>query len=455
MIRSHRVRSLIVVAAVVGAFALVAEANPDALVPSLAPPGNWQGVQGSATDVFVHIDYEYEIDRSSITRERVGDPSADPNGPLTAQKDLVFHQYRHTVIPKVEVGLLHDTWIYAAMPIVITQSRELKFDSGVDASTSSTFGYDPANPGANGYGLLTSPFDAQAPSTPPPAGFAFRGVDRHGLDQLNLGFGVAPMNQRRDDTKPTWKIGAEIRIPIGRVQRFDPTLPGDNTAVGAGAYEMRLWTTFDRRLGWAEPWVELFWQAPVGYTDAALFKNPGFGATNTGKQQQAGVFGGFEVYAVDDKDHNRISLDLGARAIAHFEGRDYSELWEVFAYSGHSDLGGPLALDADPTTAGNQSLNHPGISNFENYLETAARIALRGELGTHVRFAVLGDMVWKTDHVISFADAGVDKSGNDLVDPNTAEVNPLHVDRIDLVGHRYHSVDNFGVIIGVQGMVLF
>jgi hypothetical protein len=217
---------------------------------------------------------------------------------------------------------------------------------------------------------------------------------------------------------------------------------------------MRLWTSFDRRLGWAEPWVEMFWQTPIAYTDAAPFKNPGFGATNTGKQQSAGVFGGFEAYAVDDKDHNKISLDLGGRAVAHFEGRDYSELWEVFAYAGHGQSD-PLYLDSDPTTPNFPALSHPGISNLENYLETAARIALRGELGPHVKFAVVGDVIWKTDHIISFADAGVDKNGNNLVDPGQGEVNPLHNDAIDLVGHRYHSTDNFGVVLGVQGMVLF
>ncbi len=439
-------RSLIVCGTVLAALAYIAHANPDGLVPSLAPPGQWgSAVQGSATDVFVGVDYDYEIDRASITREVVGNPATDPNGPVPTQKDLLFHQYRHTVTPRIQVGLLHDLWIYGALPIVIAQSRELKLDSGVDMASSSTVRD----------GIVPTPFDANNPGTPP-SDALFRGPDRHGLDQIHLGFGVAPMNQHRDDTKPVWKIGAEMRIPIGRVQRFDPSAPGDNTAVGTGAYELRVWTTFDRRLGWAEPWVEFWWQTPVGYTDASPFKDPfggRFGETNTGKQQQAGVAGGFEAYAIDDADHNRISLDLGGRAIAHFEGRDYSEIWEALSYAGTGS--GPLVLNGDPTSMTPVPFNHPGISNLENYLETAVRVAVRGELGTRVRFAVLGDVVWKTDHILTFADAGVDRSGNDLVDPGTTEVNPLHSDKIDLVGHRYHSVDNFGVIIGVQGMVLF
>jgi hypothetical protein len=295
----------------------------------------------------------------------------------------------------------------------------------------------------------------------------FRGVNRHGLDQLHLGLGVAPMNQMRDDTKPTWKLGAEVRISVGKIMKFDPMDPKGNTGVASGVHELKQWTTFDRRLGWVEPWIELYWLVPLSAKKESLFTDPGFGSTNVEKGQEAGVNFGFEVYAVNDTaNKNRISLDLGTRAVAHFEGRDYSEMWEVFAFAGSSTgtpctgqatpMGcSPLILDADPTRSGPNPLSHPGITNIENYLETAARVALRAEIGPHVRFAVIGDAVWKTDHVITFADAGVDKDGNDLVDPGTAEVNPLHTQRIDLVGHRYHSESNFGIIIGVNGLVLF
>ncbi len=102
------------------------------------------------------------------------------------------------------------------------------------------------------------------------------------------------------------------------------------------------------------------------------------------------------------------------------------------------------------------AMSHPGISNIENYLETAGRIAVRAELGKRISFGAIVDLIWKTDHVISFADAGVDRDDdNDLVNPGTDEVNPLHAPQIDLVGHRYHSEDNFGLSIGVQAQLLF
>ncbi len=425
--------------------------NPASVVPSAADPGH-------IADLHLRLDYEYQLDSALLTREAVGEPGSIP-GQIPRHDDLRFHQYRHLLTPRVDMGIYHDTWLSFALPIVIAQARELKLADGVSRDGSSTLRD----------GLLpVEGFDARDPGTPPPGDLVFRDVGRKGLDQIHLGLNVALMNQRRDDTKPTWKLGAEMRLAVGRVMRFNALEPGSETGVGKGVHELRLWTSFDRRFSRAEGWFELFWQVPIAAKDASPFHDPGFGASNTGLGQIGGMKFGVELYALDDKvNDNHISLDLGARVISHFEGRDYSEMWQVFALAGDSRGAGPLVLDADPTDPAAQPFSHPGISNIENYLETGAHFALRAELGAHVRFAALVDVLWKTDHVISFADAGIDLPtcgagvgrcedlDNDLVNPGTAEVNPLHAPRIDLVGHRYFSEDNLGVVIGVQGQFLF
>jgi len=422
-------RASFVLATIAGSGATV-HANPAGVVPA----------QGQ---IIGEVDYAYEADKSEVTRERAGLPGTDPTGPVPVRKDLAFKQFSHTITPSVQVGIGAGLFLEGALPIVITQARELHLDDGVPRDQSSTL--------ADGI-IPAAGYDARDPSTPPPGDLVFRGVSRHGLDQIHVGAGWAPMNQALDDTKPTWRIGVEGRIAIGGVMKFDPANPKANSAVGYGVHELRLWTSFDRRLGWAEPWMELFWQVPLGATSSSLFQDPGFGATNSMKGQQAGASFGLEVYAVDNPlDQTRISIDAGGRAVAHFEGRDYSEMWEPFALAGT----GILQLDSDPTDPGANPFSHPGISNIENYLETAARVAIRAQLGTHVNFAALGDFIWKTDHAISFADAGVDRDMSDKIEPGTNEVNPLYNQQIDLVGHRYRSVHNFGFIIGIQGQVLF
>jgi len=424
-------------------------ANPHSIVPGGQDPDEAEaGYSQKSVDVFTEVDYAYELASARITRERVGDPSRDPLAGVPTVRDLALKQFRHVLTPRLQIGVFRDTFITAALPITIQQVRELGLDAGVDRAGSPSV--------VDGL-IPMQGFDARDPTTPTPGNLMFRGPNRRGLDQVHLGLGAAFMNQMKDDTKPTWKLGAEVRLAIGQIMKFDRMAPEANKGVSRGVQELKLWTTFARKVGWAEPWVELFWLVPLTGKSDSLFDDPGFGATNSEHSQQGGVQFGVEIYALDNRaDENRISIDLGTRAVAHFEGREYTEMWEVFAFAGDTRTMGPLVLDADPTRADVQALSHPGISNIENYLETSARFAVRSQIGPHVRFAVVGDVVWKTDHAISFADAGIDRQDDDdLVTPGTNEVNPLHVQAIDLVGHRYRSEDNFDIVIGVQGQVLF
>jgi hypothetical protein len=433
-----------------------ASAHPASIVAGGGPPDD---PKDKAVNVSTEVDYAYELTSATIAREAIG-AGADPYGPVPLVRDMAFKQFRHTITPRVQIGIFDNTFITAALPIIITQVREHRATPGLDRgqTTAVRDGILPADG-----------FDARDPGTPTPGDLMFRGPTRKGLDQIHLGLGVAPMNQQQDPTKPTWKLGAEVRLAIGQIMRFDPSAPAANTGVSQGVQELRLWTSFARKLGWAEPYVEMFWQVPLDSRQGSLFGDPGFGSSSVMKSQQAGVAFGLEVYAVDQPaDQTRISLDLGTKVVAHFEGREYTELWEVLAYAGESRGSGPLILDSDPTRAGVQAMSHPGISNIENYLEMTGRLAVRAQIGPHVRFAVIGDLVWKTDHAITFTDAGVDHptcgpgvSGpcenevNDLVNPGTREVNPLHAPLVDLVGHRFHSLDNFDIVVGVQAQILF
>jgi hypothetical protein len=444
-----------------------ASAGPGSVVTSALDPDD-------SFDVTATLDYDFVLRRAAIGREQI-DPSLDNNDRLPVVDDLVYASSRHVLTPRLELGIFRDVWLSAALPIVVTDARDVSFDqrnapctfgaggSCVDRQTSTTLRDGILGP---------TGFDARQPSagfTDPNGDLIFRGPDRHGVDQVHLGLGVAPMNQARDATKPTWKLGAEFRVAIGAPGRLDRNAPDSEVGVGAGVHELRLWTTVAKRRGWAEPSVEIWWQAPIATKDDSPFDNPGYGARATGKQQEAGIQFGLEAAVVDrPADGQRVSVDLSGRVVGHFEGRAYSELWEVFAYAGDVGGGGPLILDSDPTTAGMQAVSHPGISAVENYLEMGARLALRAELGPWVHIAAIGQLTGESQHTISFADAGVDRptcsggdtsgceaDSNDVVSPGTSEVSPTHVPLIDLVGHRYIVRDAFTLTLGVEARVLF
>lgn len=459
-------RAWIAVVAIAVAAPGRAHAGPYSVVPSAADPGD-------PIDLNFHLDYEYDIERATIRRERVGS-TTDPTAPIPELKDLIFRGSRHVLTPALELGVFHDLWLSMKLPIVIRQTHDLLYDQ---RSTPCSF-VDPGSTCVNatnsttvGDGLLQpGGFDAGDP-----AGFAvdddnvFRGPARKGLDVIWVGAGVAPMNQARDDTKPTWKITAELAIPIAKAAKLDRDDPESNTSVGTGVYSIRVSTSVARRIGWAEPFVALSWEAPFKAKDDSPFKDPGFGARRTLPQQQAKVHFGFEAILVDRPiDATRVGLELSSTINARFEGRAYTPMWEVFAYAGDVRHGGPLVLDADPITAGQQAVDHPGITDVENYLELGATAAVRAQIGRTVHLAALVSIATASQHVITFDDAGKDKptcsatrttgcetDSNDLVTPGTDEVNPLHVPLIDLVGHRYVADDNLAIAIGAQATVLF
>ena len=58
----------------------------------------------------------------------LGFPGADAEGPVTMVKDLRFQSSSHTITPKLELGVFTDLWLSLEMPIVVRDSRNLRFD---------------------------------------------------------------------------------------------------------------------------------------------------------------------------------------------------------------------------------------------------------------------------------------------------------------------------------------
>jgi hypothetical protein len=82
---------------------------------------------------------------------------------------------------------------------------------------------------------------AQSPDTAPkadasqaPVPASVRSTTRSGLDQLWISLSWAPMNQARDDTKPTWILTAEFRPSIGKLMKFNSMSPTSEAGVSTG-----------------------------------------------------------------------------------------------------------------------------------------------------------------------------------------------------------------------------
>jgi hypothetical protein len=420
---------------------------------------------GDEVDVHLRLDHDVTWRRTSIERELAGRPGTAPGDPLPVVPDLRAIASRQELTPRLEIGFFTDLAVTAALPIVLLDRRRLDLDPrGVERDGSTTIvdgllpasGYDAGDPTGPGYtsgrGL-------------------FRGADRHGVDQLHLGLAWAPMNQARDRTKPTWKVGLEGRFAIGKVARFDRDAPDDADGVSRGVHELRLWTSVARRIRWAEPHLELWWLGPVGRRASSPFATPSipFGARNLGSTQRAGGRFGLEAVVLKRPEHDlTVGLTSAVDMEAHLEGREYTEMWEIFALAGDAREGGPLVLDGEPATAGTQARSHPGISHVENYLELGGELGVEVELGDRWRFAARFRYASQQSHLITYADAGVDRptctgdrttgcevDDDAVVDPGTEEVNPLFVPAIDSVGHRYRAAGGRVLGLGLELRALF
>lgn len=443
---------------------------------------------GDHFDLHTSLTYEYSSRSSAIKREYVNFPGTAGDDRMPLVKDLLFTSSHHEIVPALELGVFRDLWLSAAMPIVVHDSRSLSFDQRAKPCVFPGGVGDPTcinamNSSTIEDGLLPETgFDSNDPAGPgftdPADPTIFRGPNRQGPSQLRFGIGFAPMNQDRDPSKPWWKVGAELRLPIGKTKKFLRASPSTSTGVSDGVTEVRLWTSMTKRVNWAQPHFEVWWKAPIsvkkGTPLAELDRN--FGATSTKPQQEAGTTFGVEATVWErPEDELRVGIDASTTLEAHFEGRGYSDMWEVFAYAGTAtNAGAPLVLDADPTSAGVQAKSHPGVSTIENFMTVETQVQVTAQVGERIRFAAAFGMQYEQSHLISFADSGKDLptciggattgceiDTNEVVDALGAgnatgdEVNPLYVPLIDVTGHRYRVAEGRSVLFTVNARILF
>jgi hypothetical protein len=259
-----------------------------------------------------------------------------------------------------------------------------------------------------------------------------------------VGLDWAPVNQARDDTKPTWTLGFEGQFSIGNIKQFDRARPGANHGVSEGVHRLIARTAISKRFRYFDPYIGFWYMYPIAREDS-LYKDYGAAQKTKNPQQQAGTIFGLEMVPFErPADSYKLAFDLRGRLEARFNGKGYSEAWELFASSPalQCDASYNLAC-APPVKNAYQGQPFTGITTIENYASLGADVALVGQVGKHAHFRLGFEYQHDASHLITNDDIGTPLNGHARVSL-PQEFNPAYRAVVDQTGRRYR-VDNVNI----------
>lgn len=325
----------------------------------------------------------------------------------------------------------------------------------------------------------------------------WEGQNRSGLDQIHLGVHGLILSQRHHASYPDWRVGVEFRLSAGKVMDFERNPQGDpvgcpapsqgewncrptlNKAVGRGVHEVRFFTSMSKMLnlwknGGVDTFFHLWYQMPFAYRNSSFYSSSYDFSGEFGEESQSptikapmkgGVsFGGEFVVWSDPARHHRIAIELMGMVEGQFQGRDYSQAYELLAGAPSLNLydcSDPNSPSPYSHFCGNSRLldklmYYPGVTTVENFMRLGVRLGIHAQITKWVKFQLLYALIHEQEHFLTVDDAGIDNvngpardsSGtcnspvgchDGVVNLGTTEMNPWHRPVINQTGHRFRA----------------
>jgi hypothetical protein len=410
---------------------------------------------------------------ANIRRESTLSQPGLASGGFTASNENVASYSQSTTVLEVggDIGIFRDLALSVRLPLILADSREL---SDLDGSS--------RNPQR-----LQDPTGAQLFSIP------FKSPTRSGVDWFSVALNYAVLNQMRDETKPTWVIGAEGRFAVGdRLHACNdnavikcpdpanPTGPSREPGISRGMHSIIAHTVFSRRYGYVEPYTGFRFQADLPQSNSDFGATKDIKGTLLNRPPLIGTFTvGMEVFPWENRESfQRVGLDFKVRGSYHSPGRDYSELFDALgsstapslrapnpgAYKAGSD--GGFTSVADPNAA---KVFFTGITDQQAFGSFGASAGVTWQAGEYVKFTGGLGLTYVQSHLITSADAcnpdfkgdagasGPCRTGAQTAGggSTTGIPNPNHRQVIDLPGRRFSVDDTTIVDLWVSGVVMF
>lgn len=390
--------------------------------------------------MYIDVGFERTQHREKIVRE------AHQAGQVQDVSELRYTMIDSRLNLDAHIGLWKDLDFHFGLPIVFQQDRKWRYAAGTD-DTNSTLANNCIQPNGelldpncpvygSGHRPIT-PISTEGPNS-------YRG----GFGDMTFGLAYAIFNQRRDDTKPVWVLGVDYTAPTASL--LDPTAETTSEARGAMGdrnHKYKVYTTFSRRMGIADPYVQLHytlpwhgsgWYSNCDHPDPSRMGRPDNCNTDVWSRAETGIklphrggmIFGTEFNAYDSPEtRQKVALDLRAIATYVSEGRYYNEV---------SDLFGKLMSTGD-------------------YFELGGTAGFTAHAAEYVHLKALATLLYQTEHTLTNETIGKDVDGTGTVDvaKSPIEVNPNYDWRVDMLSRRLRSAESVVFRIDVQATFAF
>jgi hypothetical protein len=424
-------------------------------------------------DLNLSLGFEQRFYSGAIRRETSLNQPGLSSGGYVARTENVASFSESTSLLKMgaQVGIYKDLALSLRLPLILANSREL---SDLDGS-------------ANNPQRLADTAGGQLFSVP------FKSPSRSGLDYIGIGADFGILNQARDSSKPTWVVGIEGRIGIGKPLHAcnekpaagpkcpDPVTPSIDRDPGSSRAVNGLFvhSTFSRRYGQVEPYSGISMLAEFaqdrseygpGKPRGGLVHNPPLVGT---------LMAGIEYIPYERKEHfQRVVLDGRVLGAYHSVGREYTPLFDALGTSQSSILRTPNASEYKYAADNATSIQDPtsrlvwfnGLTEQQGHGRFTLAGSVTYQAGQYIKFNAGGTYTWVQSHLISGADAcnPITRSdpsaagpchsvlnGGVGPQPITGIPNPYHRPIIDLPGRRFAVDDARIVTLFLNGIVMF
>jgi hypothetical protein len=363
-----------------------------------------------ALDIAVGLDFVRARQTSTISREHAaGSDRIGGRYVPIAQAERVSN----ALALQLGVGVYRDLMVYARVPLVLSDTRQLRAPTQVArAKVDAALGAD-----------------AQR-NDPALFGLDFNSATRSGVPDLEFGVAWGIVNQYRTPYLPTWVVSAETRIGIGKLLEACAPGTGCNAGISRGTARVDIESRWSYRYRYVEPYLGLRYALEFATAARKRFAprgdNVDDGDTTPPSVAEATL--GAALIAWEERGRfQRFAIDVRGRAAYVSAGRDYSPLFDALGTSPSPQLNAAYVTSAGP-------VRFDGLTEVDAHAQLGLETALAMQAARYVRFR-FGVALWhQSSHLLT--DASPCAGGSDG-SCSVGHASALYRPVIDATGQRF------------------